>query len=193
MQAEPCPGASTHRTHSPSLPFLPKFSKVLLQKPPVVPCPTKPSSLQCFLFISPTYFLCLWFSVTSWFFIPTPTNPSISFHFPFHFSHLPAPQFLFLLCLLSVLGVSPLTLPFFVPFQTISYDVFKLFMRAYLEVDLPQPLSTHLFLAFSQKPRQEVPDHPKEGTSNSEASAPGKWISILWKRGFAALTYLPQA
>nr|KAF6377719.1 diacylglycerol kinase gamma [Myotis myotis] len=45
-------------------------------------------------------------------------------------------------------------------------------MRAYLEVDLPQPLSTHLFLAFSQKPRQEVPDHPKEGTRNSEASAP---------------------
>lgn len=56
--------------------------------------------------------------------------------------------------------------------ETISYDVFKLFMRAYLEVDLPQPLSTHLFLAFSQKPRQDVPDHPKEGTSNSEASAP---------------------
>ncbi|XP_036301301.1 diacylglycerol kinase gamma isoform X2 [Pipistrellus kuhlii] len=56
--------------------------------------------------------------------------------------------------------------------ETISYDVFKLFMRAYLEVDLPQPLSMHLFLAFSQKPRQEVPDHPKEGTSNSEASAP---------------------
>lgn len=56
--------------------------------------------------------------------------------------------------------------------ETISYDVFKLFMRAYLEVDLPQPLSTHLFLAFSQKPRQEVPDHPKEGTRNSEASDP---------------------
>ncbi|XP_078206573.1 diacylglycerol kinase gamma isoform X8 [Callithrix jacchus] len=45
-------------------------------------------------------------------------------------------------------------------------------MRAYLEVDLPQPLSTHLFLAFSQKPRQETPDHPKEGASNSEASGP---------------------
>ncbi|XP_054441054.1 diacylglycerol kinase gamma [Pteronotus mesoamericanus] len=56
--------------------------------------------------------------------------------------------------------------------ETISYDVFKLFMKAYLEVDLPQPLSTHLFLAFSQKPRQETPEHPKEGTSNSEASAP---------------------
>ncbi|XP_053774162.1 diacylglycerol kinase gamma isoform X2 [Desmodus rotundus] len=56
--------------------------------------------------------------------------------------------------------------------ETISYDVFKLFMRAYLEVDLPQPLSTHLFLAFSQKPRQEIPEHPKEGTSNSEAGAP---------------------
>ncbi|XP_016055677.1 PREDICTED: diacylglycerol kinase gamma isoform X3 [Miniopterus natalensis] len=56
--------------------------------------------------------------------------------------------------------------------ETIGYDVFKLFMREYLEVDLPQPLSTHLFLAFSQKPRQEIPDHPNEGTSNSEASAP---------------------
>lgn len=56
--------------------------------------------------------------------------------------------------------------------ETISYDVFKLFMKAYLEVDLPQPLSTHLFLAFSQKPRQEIPEHPKEGTSNSEAGAP---------------------
>uniref|UniRef100_A0A8C0JXL7 Diacylglycerol kinase n=1 Tax=Canis lupus dingo TaxID=286419 RepID=A0A8C0JXL7_CANLU len=52
------------------------------------------------------------------------------------------------------------------PHEPISYDVFKLFMRAYLEVDLPQPLSTHLFLAFSQKPRQETPDHPMEGASN---------------------------
>ncbi|KAL0600716.1 Diacylglycerol kinase gamma [Plecturocebus cupreus] len=58
------------------------------------------------------------------------------------------------------------------PHEPISYDVFKLFMRAYLEVDLPQPLSTHLFLAFSQKPRQETPDHPKEGASNSEANGP---------------------
>uniref|UniRef100_A0A452TDE6 Diacylglycerol kinase n=1 Tax=Ursus maritimus TaxID=29073 RepID=A0A452TDE6_URSMA len=58
------------------------------------------------------------------------------------------------------------------PHEPISYDVFKLFMRAYLEVDLPQPLSTHLFLAFSQKPRRETPDHPTEGASN-EASSPG--------------------
>ncbi|XP_070365369.1 diacylglycerol kinase gamma isoform X6 [Equus asinus] len=58
------------------------------------------------------------------------------------------------------------------PHEPVGYDVFKLFMRAYLEVDLPQPLSTHLFLAFSQKPRQETPDHPKEETSNSEASGP---------------------
>ncbi|XP_017393905.1 diacylglycerol kinase gamma isoform X2 [Cebus imitator] len=58
------------------------------------------------------------------------------------------------------------------PHEPISYDVFKLFMRAYLEVDLPQPLSSHLFLAFSQKPRQETPDQPKEGASNSEASGP---------------------
>lgn len=58
------------------------------------------------------------------------------------------------------------------PHEPVGYEVFKLFMRAYLEVDLPQPLSTHLFLAFSQKPRQEIPDHPKEETSNSEASGP---------------------
>ncbi|XP_067594445.1 diacylglycerol kinase gamma isoform X4 [Pseudorca crassidens] len=58
------------------------------------------------------------------------------------------------------------------PHEPISYDIFKLFMRAYLEVDLPQPLSTHLFLAFSQKPRQETRSHPKEGASNSEASGP---------------------
>uniref|UniRef100_A0A8C6D8Z0 Diacylglycerol kinase n=1 Tax=Moschus moschiferus TaxID=68415 RepID=A0A8C6D8Z0_MOSMO len=58
------------------------------------------------------------------------------------------------------------------PHEPISYDVFKLFMKAYLEVDLPQPLSTHLFLAFSQKPRQETLEHPKEGASNSEASGP---------------------
>ncbi|XP_004413461.1 PREDICTED: diacylglycerol kinase gamma isoform X3 [Odobenus rosmarus divergens] len=57
------------------------------------------------------------------------------------------------------------------PHEPISYDVFKLFMRAYLEVDLPQPLSTHLFLAFSQKPRRETPDHPMDGASN-EASGP---------------------
>ncbi|XP_017504291.1 diacylglycerol kinase gamma isoform X4 [Manis javanica] len=58
------------------------------------------------------------------------------------------------------------------PHEPISYDVFKLFMRAYLEVDLPQPLSTHLFLTFSQKPKQDTPDHAKEGTSISEASGP---------------------
>ncbi|XP_017721953.1 PREDICTED: diacylglycerol kinase gamma isoform X2 [Rhinopithecus bieti] len=58
------------------------------------------------------------------------------------------------------------------PHEPISYDVFKLFMRAYLEVDLPQPLSTHLFLAFSQKPRQETSDHPTEGASDSEANSP---------------------
>ncbi|XP_040108586.1 diacylglycerol kinase gamma isoform X3 [Oryx dammah] len=56
------------------------------------------------------------------------------------------------------------------PHEPISYDVFKLFMKAYLEVDLPQPLSTHLFLAFSQKPRQETAEHLKEGASKSEAS-----------------------
>ncbi|KAM4863538.1 diacylglycerol kinase gamma isoform 4-T4 [Urocitellus parryii] len=58
------------------------------------------------------------------------------------------------------------------PHEPVSYDVFKLFMRAYLEVDLPQPLSTHLFLAFSQKPRHETPDHPKEGARSSEPSGP---------------------
>ncbi|KAM6160475.1 diacylglycerol kinase gamma isoform 2-T2 [Erethizon dorsatum] len=60
----------------------------------------------------------------------------------------------------------------FDPHKPISYDVFKLFMRSYLEVDLPQPLSTHLFLAFSQKPRQETPDHSKEGASSSEPNSP---------------------
>uniref|UniRef100_A0A8C9PHG5 Diacylglycerol kinase n=1 Tax=Spermophilus dauricus TaxID=99837 RepID=A0A8C9PHG5_SPEDA len=57
------------------------------------------------------------------------------------------------------------------PHEPVSYDIFKLFMRAYLEVDLPQPLSTHLFLAFSQKPRHETPDHPKEGASSSEPNS----------------------
>uniref|UniRef100_A0A8C5K2X8 Diacylglycerol kinase n=1 Tax=Jaculus jaculus TaxID=51337 RepID=A0A8C5K2X8_JACJA len=62
------------------------------------------------------------------------------------------------------------------PHEPISYDVFKLFMRAYLEVDLPQPLSTHLFLAFSQKPGQETSDHPKEGASSSELNVPDSII-----------------
>lgn len=51
-------------------------------------------------------------------------------------------------------------------------------MRAYLEVDLPLPLSTHLFLAFSQKPRQETPDHPKEGASGSEPNVSGTRTSF---------------
>lgn len=63
--------------------------------------------------------------------------------------------------------------------EPISYDVFKLFLRTYLGVDLPQPLSTNLFLAFSQKPRQDTPDPPKEGTSNSEASVPGSNIQNI--------------
>ncbi|KAM9582808.1 diacylglycerol kinase gamma [Trichechus inunguis] len=62
------------------------------------------------------------------------------------------------------------------PHEPVSYDVFKLFMSAYLEVDLPQALSTHLFLAFSQKPRQETPDHPREGTSHSEVNGPDSSI-----------------
>ncbi|XP_006869813.1 PREDICTED: diacylglycerol kinase gamma isoform X4 [Chrysochloris asiatica] len=62
------------------------------------------------------------------------------------------------------------------PHEPVSYDVFKLFMRAYLKVDLPQPLSTHLFLAFSQKPRQDTPGHPREGTSNSEVNGPDSSI-----------------
>lgn len=57
------------------------------------------------------------------------------------------------------------------PHKPISYDVFKLFMRSYLEAELPQTLSKHLFLAFSQKPRQKSPDHPKAEASNSEHSA----------------------
>lgn len=51
-------------------------------------------------------------------------------------------------------------------------------MRSYLEVDLPQPLSTHLFLAFSQKSRQETPDHLKEEASSSEPNGPGTWASF---------------
>ncbi|XP_006884163.1 PREDICTED: diacylglycerol kinase gamma isoform X2 [Elephantulus edwardii] len=62
------------------------------------------------------------------------------------------------------------------PHKPVSYEVFKLFMRAYLKVDLPQPLSTHLFLAFSQKPRHETPDHPREGASNSEVNGPDSSI-----------------
>ncbi|XP_049631787.1 diacylglycerol kinase gamma isoform X1 [Suncus etruscus] len=58
------------------------------------------------------------------------------------------------------------------PHEPISYDIFKLFMRSYLEIDLPQPLSTHLFLAFSQKPRQESPDHLKEEANSIEACGP---------------------
>lgn len=53
-------------------------------------------------------------------FIPAPTHPSTSFRFPFHFSCLPAPRFLFLLCLLSVLGVAPLTLPFLSLFRQLA-------------------------------------------------------------------------
>lgn len=53
-------------------------------------------------------------------FIPAPTNPSTSFRFPFHFSCLPAPRFLFLLWLLSVLGVSPLTMPFLSLFRQLA-------------------------------------------------------------------------
>lgn len=127
------------------------------------------SQPPCFLCLCLTPLSCSSESVSSWSFHSCPYQP-----LHFHHSHLT--------CLTSHHPVpfpstaSPfplLTSLSSCPSQPISYDVFKLFMRAYLEVDLPQPLSTHLFLAFSQKPRQETPDHPKEGASSSEPNVSG--------------------
>ncbi|XP_008049315.1 diacylglycerol kinase gamma isoform X2 [Carlito syrichta] len=81
----------------------------------------------------------------------------------------------------------------FDPHEPISYDVFKLFMRTYLEVDLPQSLSTHLFLAFSQKPRQETPDHPKEEASSNEANGPDSNIQKVGNAAKADEACAPDA
>ena len=172
-QAEPSfPGLTPH------CPLFCINLDVLLQKPAVVLCPTKPQHITTsfFSYLRPTPAPWTCYSLSH----PEPFHscPQQSLHslqlaFP-----LPAPQFLLLSLLTSVSSRLSTDLSLLIPSQPISYDVFKLFMKAYLEVDLPQPLSTHLFLAFSQKPQQETPEHPKEGASNNEASGPGTWTSI---------------
>uniref|UniRef100_A0A6I8NND7 Diacylglycerol kinase n=1 Tax=Ornithorhynchus anatinus TaxID=9258 RepID=A0A6I8NND7_ORNAN len=54
------------------------------------------------------------------------------------------------------------------PEQPIDYEGFQLFMRTYLEVDIPEELCQHLFMSFKRKTCQPSPDSQRPGSSISQ-------------------------
>nr|XP_056705276.1 diacylglycerol kinase gamma isoform X2 [Euleptes europaea] len=51
------------------------------------------------------------------------------------------------------------------PEQPIDYEGFQLFMRTYLEVDIPEELCQHLFMSFKRKICQNSPDSQRQSSS----------------------------
>ena len=54
--------------------------------------------------------------------------------------------------------------------QTIDYDGFKLFINTYLESDVPEDLSKHLFLSFIKRPAPEPAPASASATSAASTS-----------------------
>ncbi|XP_072335710.1 diacylglycerol kinase beta isoform X4 [Scyliorhinus torazame] len=54
------------------------------------------------------------------------------------------------------------------PEQPIDYEGFELFMKTYLEVEIPEELCQHLFMSFKRKTCQNSPESQRQGSSNSQ-------------------------
>ncbi|XP_042709389.2 diacylglycerol kinase gamma isoform X3 [Chrysemys picta bellii] len=52
--------------------------------------------------------------------------------------------------------------------QPIDYEGFRLFMKTYLEVDIPEELCQHLFMSFKRKICQYSPESRRQGSSISQ-------------------------
>lgn len=60
------------------------------------------------------------------------------------------------------------------PLQPIDYEGFQLFMRTYLEVDVPGELCKHLFMSFKRKVCQYSPETQRQSSSVPQLSTLGE-------------------
>uniref|UniRef100_A0A8D0L9Z9 Uncharacterized protein n=1 Tax=Sphenodon punctatus TaxID=8508 RepID=A0A8D0L9Z9_SPHPU len=61
----------------------------------------------------------------------------------------------------------------FSPLQPIDYEGFQLFMKTYLEVEIPEELCQHLFMSFKRKVCQCSPDSQRQSASISQLNTLG--------------------
>ncbi|XP_061492530.1 diacylglycerol kinase gamma isoform X1 [Rhineura floridana] len=79
------------------------------------------------------------------------------------------------------------------PEQPIDYEGFQLFMRTYLEVDIPEELCQHLFMSFKRKVCQYSPENQQQSSSimqlnNLESKTIDTGISIQTEVACAPVT-----
>ena len=75
-----------------------------------------------------------------------------------------------------------------VPPQPIDYEGFRLFMKTYLEVEVPEELCQHLFTSFKRKSCQAAPEAQRQSPSISQLGEPA-WHEA----GHCSLALSPSA
>ncbi|XP_069052399.1 diacylglycerol kinase beta isoform X2 [Lepisosteus oculatus] len=74
------------------------------------------------------------------------------------------------------------------PEQPIDYEGFQLFMKTYLENDIPQELCQHLFTSFKRKTAENSPEPPRTGGGLLEPRSIDAGISIQTEVACAPIT-----